>query len=71
MRRLRLSRPGPPTLCPPLSKDRAAGAESVEIPLVEGLTLRFHPSRNRLELTGDRVTDDLAHEIAEFLTSYF
>ncbi len=60
-----------PDPLPPLSKDRAAGAESVEIPLVEGLTLRFHPSRNRLELTGDRVTDDLAHEIAEFLRSRF
>ena len=62
--------PAPDPL-PSRSKDRAAVAESVEIPLVEGLTMRFHPSRNRLELTGDRVTDDLAHEIAEFLRSRF
>lgn len=55
----------------PPTRDRAAATESVEIPLVEGLTLRFHPSRNLLELTGDRVTDELAHEIAEFLRSYF
>ncbi len=62
--------PAPEPVNPP-PRERAAAVESVEIPLVEGLTLRFHPSRNRLELTGDRVTDDLAHEIAEFLRSYF
>lgn len=62
--------PAPDPL-PARRKDHSALSEPVEIPLVEGLTLRFHPARNRLELIGDRVTDDLAHEIAEFLRSHF
>ena len=63
----------PPEADAPVRPDAPArkpgSSRAVDLPVPDGLTLRFHPDRQRIDLKGEKVTEDLAREIAAFLAA--